>query len=666
MLIPQALGARLTLLFLLFFFISNAQAISAVAGDVAPQGLRDNLLTASDITLVQKFVSGEIVPSITETKLSDVYPLGAADGLVNANDIHLLNEALLGQVTLPPVTLVAAPTLTNPGFSSTILNPIPISGTALPNSIVQIYVNGIFQDSATSAADGTFTISTALVDGANSIFAITINAGTPSPNSNSFTVNYTNTVSRVQSGSISGNVVWTPGSPAQVYTVTGSDLVVPVGAKLVLQPGTELQFASGRKLTVNGTLSIRGNKTTKVKLASTNVTPVGGTWNGITVNNTATNISIENAIIESATQAILIDGVAAQIKNNTIRYFNSSGIYVRNVGANASVIQGNIVDNLNDAANCLTVDTSSPAIIGNTLTNCQNGLYISGNASPVVNGNNIITSNGYGVRFSGAALTTLPVITGNQIFSNANYNYYANSFAVGAQNLKLNAINNWWGTTDASLISASIYDLTDSQTSTTMPTVDYSSYLNAAGGTPVAGNYLIGQLPAATTTLTAGATYNVLGYTFVQAGNTLTIPAGTTLRFHGYSYLVADGTVKIQGTSSNKVNLTSGRPVPARGDWGGVWIRGGTGSVVEYANIDYGQYGVYVENVPAQIKSNTIRNFNTSGIYIKTVGANTSVIQGNIIDNLNDTANCLTTDVSSPTITGNTLTNCQNGLYISG
>jgi putative cofactor-binding repeat protein len=369
MLIPRALGARLILLFLLFFFIGNAHAISAIAGDVAPQGLPDNQLTAADITLVQKFVSGEIVPTITEIKLSDVHPLGASDGFINANDVALLNQALLGQVTLPAVTLVAAPTLTNPGFSSTILNPIPISGTALPNSLVQIYVNGVFQDSATSAADGSFTVNTALVDGANSIFAITVNAGTPSPNSNSFIVSYTNTVSRVQSGSISGNVVWTPGSPAQVYTVSGSDLVVPVGAKLVLQPGTELQFASGRKLTVNGTLSIRGNKTTKVKLASTNVTPVAGAWNGITVNNTATNISIENTIIESATQAIFIDGVAAQIKNNTIRYFNSSGIYVRNIGANTSVIQGNTVDNLNDTANCLTTDVSSPTITGNTLTN---------------------------------------------------------------------------------------------------------------------------------------------------------------------------------------------------------------------------------------------------------------------------------------------------------
>ncbi len=674
MCIAQAVAARLThfsslfLVFLLLCF-SHSQAISAVAGDVAPQGVPDNLLTAADIILVQKFVSGELVPTVTEAKLSDVYPLGAADGFINGNDVTLLNQALLGQATLPAVTLVAAPTLTNPGFSSTISNPIPISGTALANSTVHVYVNGVFQDSAIAATNGSFTVNTALVDGANAIFAITVNAGTPSPNSNSFNVSYTNTVSRVQSGSISGNVVWTPGSPAQVYTVTGSDLVVPAGAKLVIQPGTEVQFASGRKLTVNGTLSVRGGQTNKVKLISSVVSPTRGAWNGIAINNTATSISIENAIIESTTQAIFIDGVAAKIKNNTIRYFSLDGIYIKNTGANTSLIQGNTIDNINDTLNCLTTDTSSPTITGNTLTNCLNGLYINGNASPIVNGNNIITGNSYGVRFNSGALTTLPIITGNQIFSNPSYNVYTSSgFIVsGEQSIKLNFTGNWWGSADATVISNTIFDLSDNPVSMFIPTVDYSNFLNAAGGAPVAGNYLIGPLTATATTLTANATYNVLGFTFVPAGKTLTIPAGTILKFYGSSQLIVDGGVlNVQGTSGNKVTLTSGRAVPARGDWKGIWIKSTSGSIIDNAIIDYTIQGILLDGVAAQIKNNTIRNFSMDGIYVKNIGANAAVIQGNTVDNINDTFNCLTIDVSSPTITGNTLTNCLNGLYISG
>ena len=40
--------------------------------------------------------------------------------------------------------------------------------------------------------------------------------------------------------------------------------------------------------------------------------------------------------------------------------------------------------------------------------------------------------------------------------------------------------------------------------------VDYSNYLNALNGTPVAGNYLMGVL-GSSTVLTSGTTYEVLG-----------------------------------------------------------------------------------------------------------------------------------------------------------
>jgi nitrous oxidase accessory protein NosD len=673
MFIPFAFAryfSRLTFLFLSLCLFNSTQALAAVAGDVAPQGAHDNLLTAADITLVQKFVSGEITPTVTEVKLSDVYPQGAPDGIVDANDVTLLNQALLGQVTLPAVTLIAAPTLTNPGFSSTLLNPIPLSGTAVANSIVQVYVNGIFQDSATAAANGTFTVNTALVDGVNSIFAIAINANTPSSNSNSISVTYTNTVSRVQGGSITGNVVWTPGSPAQPYSISGSDLVVPVGAKLVLQPGTELQFASGRTLTVNGTLSIRGGKTNKVKLLAAGGLLSPGAWVGVSVANTATNLSIENATIESATQGIVVDGVAAQIKNNTIRYFSTDGIYIKNAGASTSLVQGNIVDNNIGTGICLTTDTSSPTIKGNNLLSCYYGLHIKGNSSPLVNSNNIIANNRNGILFSSATLTTLPTINGNQIFNNATRAVEITPYADVAQGIKLNFLRNWWGSANPSVISSEIYDATDSPTSLNLATVDYSNFLIAPGGTPVDDNYLIGSLSATTTTLTAGATYSVLGSIFLSAGKTLIIPAGTVLKFYGVSQLIVNGTLNVQGTSVNKVKFTSANAVPAPGDWKGIWIKSGTGSIVDNAIIEYAEQSILVDNVAAQIKNNTLRYFRGEGIRVLGAGASASVIQGNTVNNIDEFGHaggiCIAIDASSPSIKGNSLSNCSYGLHIIG
>lgn len=70
------------------------------------------------------------------------------------------------------------------------------------------------------------------------------------------------------------------GAPVQFL----GGLTVPNGLYLALEPGTEMQFASGATLTVNGSLYLLGSPTQPITLTSIAGTP--GSWGGVSVSNT--------------------------------------------------------------------------------------------------------------------------------------------------------------------------------------------------------------------------------------------------------------------------------------------------------------------------------------------------------------------------------------------
>ncbi|MCP3671595.1 MAG: hypothetical protein GY814_14435, partial [Gammaproteobacteria bacterium] len=169
---------------------------------------------------------------------------------------------------------------------------------------------------------------------------------------------------------------------------------------------------------------------------------------------------------------------------------------------------------------------------------------------------------------SNEQLNPKPVITGNSLYDNTSYNYSARSYANAAGTV-LDATGNWWGSADAGVIAAKIYDHSDQSSS---PVVNFGGYLNGDGGNPA--STLTPVVGPVTGTLSAGG-YEVLGVLIVPADQTLTIPAGVMLSFAAGAQLQVYGELVIQGDVDNQVLLTSAATSPAKKNWKGIVVQNG-------------------------------------------------------------------------------------------
>lgn len=531
----------------------------------------------------------------------------------------------------------AAPTIDTPP-STTSTNPITLSGTAPASAKVSFYVNGRFTREVDAAADGTYSTWVPLEDGLNSIYAIATDVTGPSPASNTVQTTYTNSLPRSYgTTAISTPTVWTAGS-APTYTLTGA-LTVNAGATLWIQPGVTVSIAGNHKILANGSLVVRGTSTARVvfrptQALCTDIATRRNDWPGIEAGTTAGRVWLEYADVHCADR-----GVYFNLGTGSVTYSRllGGGSGVRMLGASATPIL--------------------PQVFGqNELRNNTYGLYIGANSRPAVVGNNLITANTYGVYVYGnttAAQNPVPIVNGNSLHANPSGNYSATNFGNPATTI-LDAQGNWWGSSDPSIIRASIDDRNNGGTS--RPYVNYAGFLGAAGGTSAyTGSTLIGPVTA-NTTLPAGD-YLMLSDVVVNAGVTWTISPGAFVRAVGDRKILVNGTLQANGTPTQRVRFGSGKPYPAKDDWAGIEVvTGGTVSL-NYARVEHAQRGVYFNEGQGTISHSLIR-FCSYGVY---VGAKSSptIHQGSEISN-NDygvyvNGNSTSAGNPQPVVTGNSL-----------
>lgn len=550
----------------------------------------------------------------------------------------------------PPV--ITAPPATAPG------NPITLSGTAPAGTTVNFYVNGRYTRNVV-ATGGAFSTWVPLEDGLNNIYAVATDGVDTSAASNTVQTTYTNSIARTYAATtISTPTVWTAGS-APTYTLNGTITISSNGA-LWIQPGVTVNVSGNYKiLAAGGDFFVRGTSASRVLLrpsttACTDSTPRQTDWLGIETTRVTTpsikvgTVSTEYADVYCARNGVNFNGGTGSLKHS--RFINNlTG--ARTKGTNAT----NLI---------------SPLISGdNEFRGATEGIYVDTDSRPTISGNNLFTGNTYGIYVWGvgsaaSASNPLPVINGNRLVANSDKNVYTGNF--GSNNTTvLDAIGNWWGSVDPAVISTTIRDRKDVISA---PYVNFTGFLNAAGGTSAYTGTTLYQPIATTATLAAGE-YLLLGDIPINAGVTLTLSPGANIRGVPGSKLRVLGTLQAAGTSTQRVRFTSVKSYPAKGDWLGIEVSLGGTANLNYARIEYATNGVHFNAGQGTVTRSLIR-FCAKGLYIR-AKSNPTINTTNEISN-NDygiyvEGDSVLANHPAPVVNGNSLfANAQKNYYAIG
>jgi len=259
--------------------------------------------------------------------------------------------------------------------------------------------------------------------------------------------------------------------------VLEGDVTVDSSVTLTINAGTNVLFANGSKLTINGTLIANGTSSQKITFDRSGTS---GTWGGIFFNSSSSG-SLSYCNIKNATTGVTCNGINSlpsitycNITNNstgisiTLNGTSNNPVAYDTIQNNAScgistsyssfLCHHNVINN-NGAYGIFcsnnTSTTLSPVLYYNKITNHTVGLwcYLSSPYLSVVDvlhggypapGHNVITQNGNGIQAaysSNVYLGQYPYGGYNSIFSNTGYGIYAyNDGIIWAQ-------NNWWNGT---------------------------------------------------------------------------------------------------------------------------------------------------------------------------------------------------------------------------
>jgi hypothetical protein len=297
-------------------------------------------------------------------------------------------------------------------------------------------------------------------------------------------------------GTIYANTTWTNANSP--YTLTG-DVIISNGVALTIESGVTVNFGS-YKIYVNGILKARGTGDNTTVFSGNGYSSIVFTSTSIDWSGTSGCI-IDNAYFSLV--SLVVEDSSPKISNN---YFASTYDTLITVSGGSPLISNNVL--VFDSADCIRVNAGSSPIISynviagdgqhlgiytegnayisnNNITECWTGILAVGastiqynnimgnendgirseNANSTIQ-NNVLASNDVGISVTG-------IIRDNTIANNGVAGIWGplpsaditrNNIFVNAQNVHLTeldnitAVNNWWGTADASAINQTIWD----------------------------------------------------------------------------------------------------------------------------------------------------------------------------------------------------------------
>lgn len=296
------------------------------------------------------------------------------------------------------------------------------------------------------------------------------------------------------SGIIWDNTTWTEaGSP---YTLV-NDTTVAKNVTLTITPGSIVNLTTW-SLIIAGTLCARGNQTNPIVFYGAlppRAWPPRIFFNDSMPWNESSGIG---CIIEFAQfnvtnfqyETVLGDYMGDYVKISNNVFYNygndAAAIRIKGFAVNNTVLGGyvgilaedntllnNTVKDASYGIRCSYMSFDPPYrsnITGNLLVNNTAGIYVSNDNVYAIN--NTITNNTRGVYFDSYAFyrSVSMVFINNSIHGN-NYDVYVN---YADSQITIDMTNNWWGTTNATLINEQIYDHNDNGA---LATVTYQPFL---------------------------------------------------------------------------------------------------------------------------------------------------------------------------------------------
>jgi parallel beta-helix repeat protein len=284
-------------------------------------------------------------------------------------------------------------------------------------------------------------------------------------------------------GTISENTTWRLDNSPYLFI---DHVAVAKNATLTIEPAVTVNL-NVWSLIVEGTLYARGNQTSKITFQDDRL-PTSAWPPRIYFSNTSSRwneAADTGCIIEFAEIDVMnfqyetILGGFPKIANNVILNSGNDAAAVRTSGtvmnntirggyrgifAEDALVIYNLIEDTHTGIACGgTSDepTHFPVIIGNLITNNDEGIALEGLSSPLIT-NNTVVNNTYGIyvpgNYSGSGAMPSEIIY-NNVYGNG-YDVYVER---SDPRIIFNMALNWWGTTKETLIDEHIYDHNDNE-----------------------------------------------------------------------------------------------------------------------------------------------------------------------------------------------------------